>query len=185
VDDDGGFSIDRAFVLTDAASRAFLLFDDGPLLLVAHNREVGTLFVADEADFLRIPGNAPGLVDVSHPHLDEAFFFNGKGSDRFRRTDPAAKITELLTIANTGNETGRIKTCKAGFQKGRLKGIVRANLQTFAAARAGRDKIILRKRPRGTYETAIFLAALCLKRVRFDHQSRNKTKTKGTEDVPP
>ncbi len=66
-----------------------------------------------------------------------------------------------------------------------MKGVIRAHLQTFAATCAGGHKILFRKRPRGAYETAIFLPALCLKRVRFDHQGRDETKAKGTEDIPP
>jgi hypothetical protein len=118
VDDDGGFPVDRTFVLTDTATRTFLFFNDGALLLVTHNREIGTLFVADEADFLRIPGNAPGLVDVSNTHLDKAFFLNGKDTDGFGRTYSTAKIAEFLTIANAWDETGSVETCKTSFQKG-------------------------------------------------------------------
>jgi hypothetical protein len=79
---------------------------------------VGTLFIADEADFILIPGNAPGLIDVSHSHLDEAFLFDGEGPNRFGRTDPTAKIAKLFTIANARDETGRIESCQARFQKG-------------------------------------------------------------------
>jgi hypothetical protein len=117
VDDDGGFSIDRAFVFTDAATRAFLFLHDGALLVITHNGMVGTLLVADEADFILIPGNAPGLIDVSNTHLDETLFFNGKGPNRFGGTDPSAKIAELLTIANTRNEPGRIEARQPRLEK--------------------------------------------------------------------
>jgi hypothetical protein len=78
---------------------------------------VGTLFIADETDLILIPGNAPGLVDVSNTHLDEALFFNGKGPNRLRGTDPSTKIAEFLTIANTRNEPGRIEPCQARLEK--------------------------------------------------------------------
>ena len=66
-----------------------------------------------------------------------------------------------------------------------MKGIVRADLQTFAATCAGGNEIIFRKGPWRPNEAVIFLPALCLKRVRFDHQGRKETKTKGTENIPP
>jgi hypothetical protein len=70
---------------------------------------IGTLFITDEADLLRIPGNAPVLIDMSHPDLNEAFLFNGEGPDRFGGADPSAKIAELFTISDPGNQPGRIE----------------------------------------------------------------------------
>jgi hypothetical protein len=78
VDDDGRFPVDWALVLTDATARALLFFNDGPLLLITHDRMVGTLLIADEANLFRIPGNASGFVDMSDTHLEETFFFNGE-----------------------------------------------------------------------------------------------------------
>jgi len=78
VDNDSCLSIDGALVLTNATACALFFLDDRTLLLVTHDRLIGTLFVADEADLLSIPGNASGLVNMSDTHLDEAFFFNGE-----------------------------------------------------------------------------------------------------------
>jgi hypothetical protein len=78
---------------------------------------IGTLFVADKAYLVRIPGNTSCLVDMSDTHLDEALFFNRKRPDRFCRTNSAAKIAEFLTIPNPGNESRRIKAGEACFQE--------------------------------------------------------------------
>jgi len=111
IDDDGRFSIDRALVLADATACAFLLFYDGTFFLVTHNRLVGTLFITDEADLFRIPGNAPGLVDMGDSHLDESFFLEGKRPNGFGGADPSAKIAEFFAISDSGNQPGRIETC--------------------------------------------------------------------------
>ena len=110
VNNDGCFSIDRTFVFADAAARAFFFFHDGAFLIITDDGMIGTLLVTDKADFFRIPGNTPCLIDMSNPHLEEALFLYGNGSDRFRGTNPSAKIAELLTIPNSGNEPWRIKT---------------------------------------------------------------------------
>jgi hypothetical protein len=72
---------------------------------------IGTLLVADEADLLSIPGNASCLVDMGHTHLDEAFFFNRKVSDRLCGTNPSTKIAEFFTVTDTGNKPRCVKTC--------------------------------------------------------------------------
>jgi hypothetical protein len=170
VDDDRGFAVDRAFVFADAAAGAFFFLDDGPFLVIADDGMIGTLLVTDEADFIRIPGNAPRLVDVGDPHLKEAFFLDGKWPDGFRGTDPSAKIAELLTVADTGNEPRCVKTSQARFQKGRLKGIIGTHLQTFAAACAHGNKFFFRERSRRSNQPVIFQSALGLEGVGFDHQ---------------
>ena len=109
IDDDGGFSIDWAFVLADSASRAFLLFHNGPFLLITHNGVIGTLLITNEADLFRVIGNAPVLIDMSHPDLNEAFLFDGERPNRFGGADPSAKIAELFTISDPGNQPGRIE----------------------------------------------------------------------------
>ena len=109
VNDDRGLSIDRTLVFADAAARTLLFFHDGTFLLVSYNRTIRALFIADEADLLRIPRNASGLVDVGNSHLDEAFLFQRDGPDRFRRADPSAEVAELLTIPDTGNKSRCVK----------------------------------------------------------------------------
>jgi hypothetical protein len=71
---------------------------------------IGTLLVTEEANLIRVPGNTPCLVDMSDPHLEEAFFFDGKWPDGFGGTDPPTKIAEFLTVTDSGNEPRRIKT---------------------------------------------------------------------------
>jgi hypothetical protein len=110
VDDDGRFPIDRTFVLTDATARALLFFNGRPLLLITHDRMVGTLLIADEANLFRIPGNASGFVNMSDTYLEEALLFNRKRPDRICGTDPPAKIAEFFAVANAGNEPRSIKT---------------------------------------------------------------------------
>ncbi len=111
MNDDGRLSIDGALVLTDAAACALFFFHDGTLLLVTHDRLIGTLLVADQADLLRIPGNASGFVDMGDTHLEETFFFKGKISDRFSWADLPAEIAEFFTITDTGHKPRCIKTC--------------------------------------------------------------------------
>ena len=118
MNDDRSLTIDRAFVFTDAATGALLFFDNGTFFIIAYNGVVGTLFVTDEADLLRIPGNASRLVDMSDSHLNEALLFNGKSPDRLGRADPSAEITEFLTVADPGNKTRGIEASQAGFQEG-------------------------------------------------------------------
>ena len=111
IDDDGGFSINRAFVFADATARTLFLFHNGALLLVTHNCLVGKLFITDEADLLRVIGNASVLIDMSHPDLNEAFLFNGERPNRFGGANPSAKIAEFFAISDTGNQPRRIETC--------------------------------------------------------------------------
>ena len=115
IDDDGGFSIDRAFVLADATACALLFFHNGTFFLVTYNRLVGTLLITDEADLFRIPRNAPGLVDMGDSHLDESFFLEGKRPNGFGGADPPAKIAEFFAISDPGNQPGRIEPCQARF----------------------------------------------------------------------
>jgi hypothetical protein len=115
VNNNGGFSIDGALVFTNTTAGALFFLDDGALLLVTHDRLIGTLFVANEADLLSIPGNASGLVNMSDTHLDEAFFFNGERSDRFCGANSSAEIAELFTVADPGDKPRCIKTCQACF----------------------------------------------------------------------
>ena len=112
IDDDGGFPIDRALVFADAAACALLLFDDGTFLIIPDNGLIGALLIADEADFIRIPGDAPGLVNVGHPHLDKALLFDSERPNRLGGANPSAEITELLTISDPGNKPRRVETCK-------------------------------------------------------------------------
>ena len=113
INDDGGFPVDRALVFTDAAACALLLLDDGTLLIIPNNGLIGALLIADEADFIRIPGDAPGLVNVGHPHLDKALLFDSERPNRLGRTNSSAEITELLAISDPGNKPRRVETCKA------------------------------------------------------------------------
>ena len=131
---------------------------------------IGTLLIADEADFFRIPGNAPCLVDMSDPHLEEAFFFKGKRSDGFGWTNPSTEITEFFTVTDTGNKPRCVKPGQTCLQKSRLKGIIGADLQTFAAARADGNKLLFRKRTRGPNQPVILHPALRLERIGLDHQ---------------
>ena len=70
---------------------------------------IGTLFITDEADLLRVIGNASVLIDMSHPDLNEAFLLNGERPNRFGGANPSAKIAELFTISDPGNQPGRIE----------------------------------------------------------------------------
>jgi hypothetical protein len=76
---------------------------------------IGTLFIADEADFLSIPGNASSLVDMSHADLDEPFLLKRERLNRLCRTNPSAKIAEFFTIPNTGDKSWCVKTWQACF----------------------------------------------------------------------
>jgi hypothetical protein len=160
IDNDGCLSIDRALVFADTAARAFFFFDDGAFLIVTDDGMIGTLFITDKADFLRVPGNAPSLVDMSDPHLEEAFLFNGKMSNRFGGTNPPTKIAEFFTISDAGNKPRCVKAGQTRLQKSGLKGIIGANLQTFAAARADGNKFLFGKRTRGPNQPVIFHSAL-------------------------
>jgi hypothetical protein len=160
VDDDRGFAVDRAFVFADAAARAFFFFDDGALLIVTDDGKIGTLLVTDEADFFRVPGNTPCLVDMSDPHLEEPFFLDGKRPNGFGGTNPSTKIAELFTVPDSGNESRCVKASQARLQKRGLKGIIGTDLQTFAAACADRDKFLLWKRTRRSNQPVIFQPAL-------------------------
>jgi hypothetical protein len=160
IDDDRGFAIDRAFVFADAAARAFFLFDDGALLIVPDDGMIGTLLVTDEADFLRVPGNTPRLVNMSNPHLEEAFFLDRKRPDGFGGTDPSTKITELFTVPDSGDEPRCVKAGQARLQKGGLKSIIGTDLQTFAAARADGNKFFFWKRPWRSNQPVVFQSAL-------------------------
>ena len=115
VDDDGRFSIDRAFVLTDAATGTLLFFNDGPFLVIAYDGMVGTLFITDKTDLIGIPGNASRLVDMGDAYLNEAFLFNGKRPDRVRRADPSAEIAEFLTVSDPGDKPRGIEASQACF----------------------------------------------------------------------
>jgi len=159
VDDDRGFAIDRTFVFTDAAARAFFFFDDGAFLVVTDDGMIRTLLITDEADFFRIPGNTPGFVDMGDPHLDETFFFNRKRPDGFGGANPSTKIAELFTVTDSGNEPRCVKASQARLQKSGLKGIVGTDLQTFAAACADRDKLVFGKRTRRSNQPIVFHSA--------------------------
>ena len=159
IDDDRGFAIDRTFVLTDPAARAFFFFDDGALFIVTHDGKIGALLITDEADFFRIPGNASGFVDMGDPHLDETFFFNRKRPDGFGGANPSTKIAEFLTVTDSRNEPRCVKASQACLQKSGLKGIIGTDLQTFAAACADRDKLVFGKRTRRSNQPIVFHSA--------------------------
>ena len=118
VDDNGCFSIDGTLIFTDAATSALLFFDNGTLFIITHNGMVRALFVTDETDFLRIPGNTSRLIDMGNAHLNEAFLLKGESPDRLRRADPSAEIAEFLTIANPGNKPRGVETSQARLQEG-------------------------------------------------------------------
>ena len=144
VDDNGRFPIDRALVLADPAASTLFFLDDGALFVVADNRLIGTLLIADQTDFVCIPGNTPCFVDMRDPHLDEALFFYGKRFDRCRGANPTTEITKLFAVADPGNESGGVETGQTGFQEGRLEGIVGTDFQALAASRAHGHKFIFR-----------------------------------------
>jgi len=170
MDNDGGFAIDRAFVFADAAPRALLFFNDGPFLVVADNGLVGTLFIADQADLVRIPGDASGFIDVGHPYLNQSFLFKRDRPDCLCGANPPAEIAELLTVSDSRHKPRGVETCKTRFKKGRLERIIGTNFQTLPATRADRDKSFFRQRTRGPNQPVIDLPAFRLKRVGFDHQ---------------
>jgi hypothetical protein len=170
VDDDRGFAVDRTFVFADATARAFFFFDDRAFLVVTDDGMIGTLFITDEANFLRVPGNTPCLVDMGDPHLEEAFFLDGERPDGFGGTDPSTKITELFTVPNPGNEPRCVKASQPCLQKSGLKGIIGTDLQTFAAARADRYKFLFWERPRRPNQPIILQPALRLEGIGLDHQ---------------
>ncbi len=111
MDDDGGLSVDRTLVFADAAARAFFFLDDGALLLITHDRLIGTLLVADETDLLGIPGNTPGFIDMGDTHLEETLLFKGKISDRLCGANLPAEVAEFFTVTDTGNKPWCVKTC--------------------------------------------------------------------------
>jgi len=160
VDDNRGFAVDRAFVFADAAARALFFFDDGALLVITDDSLIGTLLIANKADFFRVPRNTSRLVNMSDPHLEEPFFLYGKRPDGFGGTNPSTKITELFTVTDPGNEPRRVKAGQPRLQKSGLKGIIGTDLQTFAAACADRDKFLFWKRTRRSNQPVIFQSAL-------------------------
>jgi hypothetical protein len=160
VDDDRGFTVDRTFVFADAAARAFFFFDDRALLIVTDDGVIGTLLVTDEADFFRVPGDTPCLVDMGDPYLEEAFFLDGKRPDGFGGADPSTEIAEFFAVTDTGNKSRRVKTGQSCLQEGGLKGIIGTDFQTFAAARAHGNKFLFRKRPWRPNQPVIFQSAL-------------------------
>jgi hypothetical protein len=97
---------------------------------------------------------------MSDPHLEEAFFLYRKRSNRFGGTNPSAKIAEFLTVTDSGNEPRCVKASQARLQKSGLKGIIGADLQTFAAARTDGNKFLFGKRPRRSNQPVIFHSAL-------------------------
>jgi len=145
IDDNGRFPVDRALVLADSTTRTLFFLNDGALFVVPDNSLIGTLLIADQTDLVCIPGNASCFVDMRDPHLDEAFFFYGKRFDRCRGANPTTKITELLAVADPGNESRGIKTGQTGLQESRLEGIVGTDFQALAASRAHGHKFVFRQ----------------------------------------
>jgi len=184
VNDNRCFPIDRAFVFADTTACTLLFFDNGTLLLIPHDRVIGTLLITDKTDLLRIPSDASRLVDVSHPHLKEAFLFEGQIPDRFSRTNLYTKIAELFTVTDTGNEPWCVEPCKACFQESRLKGIIGANLQTLPASRTDGDKFPFREGPGRPDKPAIPQPAFSLQRIGLDHQGGYEAKTEGAQNIP-
>jgi hypothetical protein len=160
MNDDRSFTVDGAFVFTDAATGALLFFDNGPFLVITHDRLIGTLFIANKADLIRIPGNTPCFIDMGNPDLKEAFFFNRHRPDRLSGANPPAKIAEFLTVSDSWNQSRRVKASKACFQKCGLKRIVWTDLQTFPAPCANRDEFFFRQGPWRTDQPVILQAAL-------------------------
>ena len=185
IDDDGRFTLDRALVLTDAAPGALLFLDDRAFLVVANDGLIGALLVADKTDLIRVPGDASGLIDVGHPHLNQAFLFERNRLDRLGGANPSAEITEFLTVSDPGNKPWRVKARKACLQEGRLERIVGTDLQTLCTPGAGSDESLFRQRTRRTNQPVIGSPALRLKRVGLDHQRRCQTKGEGAKNIPP
>ncbi len=172
MNDDRSFAIDRAFVFTDAATGALLLFYNGTLLLIPHDGMVGALFVTDQADFILVVSDAAGFVDMGHSHLNKALFFDGKNADGLGGADFSTKIAELFTITNTRHQPGSVKASKASLQEGRLKGVIGANLQTLPAPCTGRNEFFLWKSPWRADESVILQSAFRLEGVSLDSQGR-------------
>ena len=160
VDNDSGLAVDGTFVFADAAARAFFFFNDWALLIVADDGMIGALLIADKTDLFRIPRNTTRLIDMSDPHLEEAFLFKGKRPDGLGWTNPSTEITEFFTVTNTRNEPRSVKPGQTRLQKSGLKGIIGADLQTFAAACTDGNKFLFGKRPRRSYQPVIFHSAL-------------------------
>ena len=144
IDDDSGLAIDRALVLADPAARAFLFFDDRTFLLVTDDGLIGALFITHEADLIRIPGDASGLIDVGHSHLNQPLLFKGNGPDRLGGTNPSAEVAELLAVPYARHKPGCIKTRQSCFQEGRLEGVIGADLEALPASGTGGDKALFR-----------------------------------------
>jgi hypothetical protein len=144
IDDNGRFPIDRALILADSATCALLFFNNGTFLLIANNRLIGTLLIADQADFVCIPGDASGLIDMRDPHLDEALFFYGKRLDRSRGANPATEITKFFAVADPGDKPRSVEPSQTGFEKSRLEGIVGTDFQALAASSAHGHKFVFR-----------------------------------------
>jgi hypothetical protein len=144
IDNDGRFALNRTLVLTNTAPGALLFFDHRAFLVVAYNRLIRALLIADKADLIRVPGDAAALIDMRNSHLDQAFLFDGNRPDRFCGANPSAEIAEFLTVSNTGNKSRGIKTCKACLKKGGLERVVWTYFQTFTTPGANGDKFFLR-----------------------------------------
>lgn len=162
------FAIDRALILADSTACALLFLNDGTFLLITADRLVGTLLVADQADFVRVPGDASCLIDMCDPHLDEAFFFYGQRSDGSRGADPTTEIAEFFAVADPGHESGRVETGKPCFQESRLKGIVRTDFQALTTSRTHGHKFVLRQGSGRSNQTVVFQRAFRLQRIGFD-----------------
>jgi hypothetical protein len=144
IDNNGGLALNRTLVLADAAPGALLFFDARAFLLVSHDGLIGALLVTDQADFIRIPGDAPGLIDVSHSHLNQPFLLERNRLNRLSGTDPSAEITKFLAVSDPGNKPWRIKTGQTRFQEGRLERIIGTNLQTLSTPCARGNESLFR-----------------------------------------
>jgi len=155
MNNDGCFSVDGALIFADATAGAFLLFHDRAFLIITNDCLVRALLITDEADLFCVPCDASCLIDMGDSQLQKALFLDGDRSDRLRGTHPATKIAEFYTVADPRDQPWSIKTCEPRLQKGRLEGIVGADLQTLTTPRANGDEFFLWKRTRRPNETVV------------------------------
>ena len=67
---DGGITINRTAIFTGSAAHTLIRLNNRPLLFIGSDGQDRTLFAANIAQFVRIPGNTPRMVDNSLAHLN-------------------------------------------------------------------------------------------------------------------
>jgi len=119
------------------------------------DREIRTIFLADEAVFVLAPGDAASPVNPGGTHFKIPLFPEGEITNRLGRASLSAFVAEFVAFPDLGDETGSENPLPAAFQQGGLKASGETDPDAAPAAEAAVGKVVFGKSSRGPDEAGM------------------------------